>query len=169
MANTLPTLPMKYHNLQVVLIAWISMTLFRHPSPSTITLGKLSRLHAVSAWSRWIYVFSGLLILLYLCVEVHRRRLFMSLSLLLQLWSVFLGRLCLNVLWDGRWDALQLLFCWVLLPGSIAVIVSAWYCLLLAFFDVKQFSFISAFHELFLKIDLLNIWCLLIPVQDSSD
>ena len=46
-----------YHYHQVALAAWISLTLSVHPSLSSITLSKSSKLHSVFAQSLYIYIY----------------------------------------------------------------------------------------------------------------
>ena len=62
-----------YHHHQVVLVAWISLTLSCHISLSSITSGRLSRLHPVSIQSCCRKVLVGRPTSARLCEGVHRR------------------------------------------------------------------------------------------------
>ena len=73
-----------YHYHQIILIAWIVLTLSYHLSLLVITLSRSSRLQLVSEQSWWMEVFAGHLRLASLCVGVHRKMLLMNSSLLLQ-------------------------------------------------------------------------------------
>ena len=88
----------------VVLLAWISLALSRHPSLSFIAFGRSSRLHPVSAQSCCILVLAGHPILARSCEEVHRSILLMSSSLLLQQCPACLVHLTWIVfVMCGRW------------------------------------------------------------------
>ena len=62
-----------YHrHHHVVLVAQISLTLYRHFSLSFITSGRSSGLHPVSSHSCWMYVCAGRPAFARPCVGVHR-------------------------------------------------------------------------------------------------
>ena len=82
-----------HHDPHVALPAWISLTLSRHPSLSSIAPSKSSRLHPVSAQSCYIYVLAGRLTFAHTYEGVHRSLLLMSSSLLLQPWPASLVHL----------------------------------------------------------------------------
>ena len=99
-----------HHYHQVVALARISLTLYRHFSQSFIASGRSSGLHPVSSHSCWMYVRAGRPAFARPYVGVHRSTSLMSSSLLLQqcpaclvclTWIVFVMR--------GKWP-----FCWCL-------------------------------------------------------
>ena len=73
-----------YHHHHVVLLAWISLNLSHHFSPSFIASGRSSRLHPVSSQSSLMYVQAGRPAFARPCVGFLRITLLMSSSLRLQ-------------------------------------------------------------------------------------
>ena len=69
--------PYDYH---VVLIAWIPLSLFHHPTQLLITLGRSCRWHPVSAQTWWKQIFSDRPIRVFPCVGVHNNYKFVSVS-----------------------------------------------------------------------------------------
>ena len=91
-------------NHHVVLVARISLTLFRHSSQSFIALGRSSGQHPVSSHSCWMYVRAGRPAFARPCVGVHKSTSLMSSSLLLQQCPACLVRLTWIVfVIGGRW------------------------------------------------------------------
>ena len=108
-----------YYNHHVVPPARISLTLFRHFSPSFIASGRSSGLHPVSSHSCWMYVLAGRAAFARPYVGVHRSTSLMSSSLLLQQCPACLVRLAWIVfVMGGRWP-----YSWclvgVLSPGLV--------------------------------------------------
>ena len=92
-----------YHH-NVVLQAWIYLTLSHHFSLSFIASGKSSGLHPVSSHSCWMNVQAGLPAFAWPYVGVHRSTSLMSSSLLLLQWPAYLVRLTWIVfVMGGRW------------------------------------------------------------------
>ena len=73
-----------HHHHHVVPLAWISLTLSRHPSLSFITFGRSSSLHPVSSHSCCMYVQACRPAFAWPYARVHRSTSLMSSSLLLQ-------------------------------------------------------------------------------------
>ena len=93
-----------HHHNHVVPLAWISLILSRHFSPSFIASGRSSGLHPVSSHSCCIYVRAGRPAFARPYVGVHRSTSLMSSSLLLQQCPACLVRLRWIVfLMGGRW------------------------------------------------------------------
>ena len=93
-----------YHHHQVVLLAWISLTLSRHFSLLFIASGRSSGLHPVSLHSCWMYVRAGRPAFARPYVGIHRSISLMSSFLLLQLCPACLVRLTWRVfVMGGRW------------------------------------------------------------------
>ena len=85
------------HHYHVTLSAWISLTLSRHPSLSSIVSGRSSGLYPVSARSCCMNVRAGRPAFAHPCEWVHWRISLMSSSLLLQQCPAGLVRLILIV------------------------------------------------------------------------
>ena len=81
------------HHHHVTLPARISLTLSPHPSLSSITPGRSSRLHPVSAQNCWIKFLADHTAYAYSCEEVHRSMSLMNSSLLLRQCPACLVRL----------------------------------------------------------------------------
>ena len=73
-----------HHHHHLALVARISLTLSRHSSLSSITLGRSSGQHPVSSHSCWMYVRAGRPAFARPCVGVHKSTSLMSSYLLLQ-------------------------------------------------------------------------------------
>ena len=99
--------------------AWISLTLFRHPSLSSIAPDRSSRLHPVSTQSWCIYVLASRPALACLCEGVHRSMLLMSSSQPFPVVSRIFGWSNVDSFRDGWQVAIQLLLCGVLPPGLV--------------------------------------------------
>ena len=99
-----PFLIYNHHHHHIVLVARISLTLFRHSSLSFIALGRSSRQHPVSSHSCWMYVRAGRPAFARPCVGIHKSTSLMSSSLLLQQCPACLVRLTWIVfVIGGRW------------------------------------------------------------------
>ena len=134
-----------------MLSAQISLTLSRHPSISSISSGKSSGLHPVSAQSCCIYVRAGRHVFVRLREEVHRSKSFISSSLLLQQCPACLVRLILNFFYsfrDGWKVGVELLLCRVLSSGLVQ------YC--------SQYSYVVAVKLFLNPVFLLIILKLII-------
>ena len=107
-----------HHHHHVVLLAWISLTLFGHQSLSSITFGRSSRLHPVSAQSCRC-VIAGRPTLARPCEEVQRSTLLMCSPLLLQQCPACLVRLIWMAFVMGGWWSYSCCFVWVLPPGLV--------------------------------------------------
>ena len=93
-----------HHHHHVVLVARISLTLSRHPSPSFIASSRSSGQHPVSSHSCWMYARAGRPTFARPCVGVHKSTSFMSSSLLFQQCPACLVRLTWIVfVIGGRW------------------------------------------------------------------
>ena len=93
-----------YHDHQIALPAWISLTLSHPHSLSSITPGRSSRLYSILTQCCCIEVLVGHPASACTCEEVHSSILLMSLSLLLQQCPTYLVRLTLIVfMMGGRW------------------------------------------------------------------
>ena len=93
-----------HHHHHVALLAQISLTLFHHPSLPFITSGRSSRLNPVSAQNCWILVLAGRPTFARPCEGVHRSKLLMRSSLLLQQCPACLVHLTWMVfVMGGRW------------------------------------------------------------------
>ena len=97
-----------YHHHQVVPLAWISLTLSRHFSPSFIASGWSSGLHPVSSHGCWMYVRAGRPAFARPYVGVHRSTSLMSSSLLLQQCPACMVLLTWKVFVMGMQVAVQL-------------------------------------------------------------
>ena len=87
-----------------MLSARIFLTLYCHPSLSSIAFGRSSRLHPVSAQSCCMYVRAGHPAFACPCVGVHRSTSLTSMSLFLQQCPACLVHLILIVfVMGGRW------------------------------------------------------------------
>ena len=96
---------MYHHRHHVVLLARISLTLFRYPSLLFIVLGKSSRLHPISAQNCCMYVLVGRPTFARPCAGIHWCISLMSSSLLLQQCPAYLVRLTWIVfVMGGRWS-----------------------------------------------------------------
>ena len=90
--------------INVALVARISLILSRHSSLSFIALGRSSGQHPVSSHSCWMYVRAGRPASARPCVEVYKSTSLMSSSLLLQQCPACLVRLTWIVfVIGGRW------------------------------------------------------------------
>ena len=93
-----------HHHHHIVPLAWISLTLSRHPSLSFITFGRSSGLHPVSSHSCCMYVRAGRPAFAWPYAGVHRSTSLMSSSLLLQQCPACLARLtCIVFVMGGKW------------------------------------------------------------------
>ena len=93
-----------HHHHHVMPPARFSLTLFCHPSLSSIASSKSSGLHLVSAQSCCMYVLAGCPAFARPCEGVHRSMSLMSSSLLLQQCLACLVRLIWIVFMiDGKW------------------------------------------------------------------
>ena len=94
--------PHHYHH--VMPLAWISLTLSRHFSLSSIASGRSSRLHPISSHSCCMYVQAGRPAFAWPYAGVHRSTSLMSSSLLLQQCPVCLVCLtCIVFVTGGKW------------------------------------------------------------------
>ena len=85
-------------------LAWISLTLSRHFSPSFIASSRSLGLHPVSSHSCWMYVWAGCPAFARLYVGIHRSTSLMSSSLLLKQCPACLVHLTWIVFaMGGRW------------------------------------------------------------------
>ena len=92
-----------HHHHHVVPLAWISLTLSRHPSLSFIAFGSSSGVHPVSSHSCCMYVRAGRPAFAWPYVGVHRSTSLMSSSLLLQQSPACLARLtCIVFVLGGK-------------------------------------------------------------------
>ena len=93
-----------HYHYHVVLLAWISLTLFCHFSLSFLASGRSSELHPVSSHSCCMYVRAGRPAFAWPYAGVHRSASLMSSSLLLQQCPACLVRLTWIVfVMGGRW------------------------------------------------------------------
>ena len=93
-----------YHHHHVAPSARISLTLSRHTSLLSITSGRSSRLHPVSAQSCFMQVLAGCPAFALPCEGVHQSTSLMSSSLLLQQCSICLVRLTwIFFVMGGKW------------------------------------------------------------------
>ena len=120
-ANKWLTLRRINHNHHVFPSAQISLTLSRHSSLSTIAPGRSSGIHLVSAQSCCMLVLAGHPAFDRPCEGVHRRTSLMSSSLLLQQCPACLVCITWIVFVMGG----KLLFCGVLPPGLVSVLLAA--------------------------------------------
>ena len=92
------------HHHHVEPLAWISLTLSRHFSLSSIVSGRSSGLHPVSPLSCWMYARAGRPAFAWPYAGVHRSISLMSSCLLLQQCPACLVRLtCIVFVMGGRW------------------------------------------------------------------
>ena len=92
-----------HHHHHVEPLAWISLTLSRHPSLSFIAFGWSSGLHPISSHSCCMYVRTGHPAFAWLYAGVHRSTSLMNSSLLLQQCPVCLVRLtCIVFVMGGK-------------------------------------------------------------------
>ena len=99
------------HHHQLMLIAHIPLTLSHHLSLLAFAFGRSCRLHPVSAWSWWMWVFAVQPALVCPCGRVHRRTLPKSLPLLLQQYSACLVSLTWMVCEiGGKWPYYSFFF-----------------------------------------------------------
>ena len=93
-----------HHHHHVVPLAWISLTLSRHSSPSLIAFGRSSGLHPISSHSCCMYVRVGCPTFAWPYVGVHWSTSLMSSSLLLQQCPACLVCLtCIVFVMGGKW------------------------------------------------------------------
>ena len=93
-----------HHYHHVTPSAWISLTLSRHLSLSSIASGRSSELYPISTESCCMLVWAGRLAFAQPCEGFHKSSSLMSSSLLLQLCPACLVRLILIVfVMGGRW------------------------------------------------------------------
>ena len=93
-----------HHHHHLVLLARITLTIFCHPSLSSITPGMFSRQRPISTQSCCIQVLAGCLVFARPCEGVHMSMSLMSSSLLLQQCPACLFHLTLIVfVMGGRW------------------------------------------------------------------
>ena len=90
-----------YHHHHVTQLAWIFLSLSRHPSLSSIASGRYSGLHPVYIQSYCMWVRAGRPAFARPCEGVHKSTSLMSSSLLLQLYPICLFRLILIVFMMG--------------------------------------------------------------------
>ena len=94
-----------HHHHHVAPPTWISLTLSRHPSQSSIASGRSSRLHPVSVQSCCMYALDGHPAFARPCEGVHRSTSLTRSSLLLQQCPACLVRLTLIVFeMGGKWQ-----------------------------------------------------------------
>ena len=107
-----------HHHHHVMLVARVSLILFRHFSLSFIASGRSSGQHPVSSRSCWMYVRAGCLAFARPYVGAYKSTSLMSSSMLLQQCPACLVRLTWSFR-DRRQVAIQLVSCGVLPPGLV--------------------------------------------------